>query len=92
MISWKGTLRPSIDETGIYPRAEHGPIPISIATGGTPESSLRAGAFGLPITYAIIGGNPRRFKRHIEIINLWHVHTDTILKITYCCTFLGLYC
>lgn len=67
VISWKGTLRPSIDETGIYPRAEHGPIPISIATGGTPESSLRAGAFGLPITYAIIGGNPRRFKRHIEI-------------------------
>ena len=54
MISWEGTLRPSIDETGIYPRAEHGPIPISIATGGTPESSLRAGAFGLPITYAII--------------------------------------
>ncbi|MEJ7480449.1 LLM class flavin-dependent oxidoreductase, partial [Staphylococcus pasteuri] len=33
----------------------------------TPESSLRAGAFGLPITYAIIGGNPKRFARNIDI-------------------------
>ena len=67
VVSWDGKLRPSFDSTGIYPRVEHGKLPISIATGGTPESSLRAGAFGLPITYAIIGGNPRRFTRNIEI-------------------------
>ncbi|WP_154392284.1 LLM class flavin-dependent oxidoreductase, partial [Staphylococcus haemolyticus] len=58
VVSWDGKLRPSFDPTGIYPRVEHGKLPISIATGGTSESSLRAGAFGLPITYAIIGGNP----------------------------------
>lgn len=67
VVSWDGKLRPSFEATGIYPRVEHGKLPISIATGGTPESSLRAGAFGLPITYAIIGGNPRRFTRNIEI-------------------------
>ncbi|MFW3591384.1 LLM class flavin-dependent oxidoreductase [Staphylococcus caprae] len=67
IISWEGKLRPSLEETGIYPRVENGELPIWIATGGTPESSLRAGAFGLPITYAIIGGNPRRFARNIEI-------------------------
>ena len=67
VVSWDGKLRPSFDPTGIYPRVEHGKLPISIATGGTSESSLRAGAFGLPITYAIIGGNPRRFTRNIEI-------------------------
>ena len=67
IVSWEGKLRPSFEATPIYPRVEHGELPISIATGGTPESSLRAGAFGLPITYAIIGGNPRRFTRNIEI-------------------------
>ncbi|MEJ7522978.1 LLM class flavin-dependent oxidoreductase, partial [Staphylococcus saprophyticus] len=67
MIDWEGKLRPSIDKTGIYPRIEHGQLPISIATGGTPESSLRAGALGLPITYAIIGGDPKRFRRNIAM-------------------------
>lgn len=67
IINWEGKLRPSVENTGVYPRIEHGELPISIATGGTPESSLRAGAFGLPITYAIIGGNPKRFARNIEI-------------------------
>lgn len=67
VVSWDGQLRPSFEPTGIYPRVEKGELPISIATGGTPESSLRAGALGLPITYAIIGGNPRRFKRNIEM-------------------------
>ncbi|RNM42485.1 LLM class flavin-dependent oxidoreductase, partial [Staphylococcus aureus] len=41
VVSWDGKLRPSFDSTGIYPRVEHGKLPISIATGGTPESSLR---------------------------------------------------
>ncbi|AXZ22394.1 LLM class flavin-dependent oxidoreductase [Staphylococcus warneri] len=67
IINWEGKLRPSVENTGVYPRIEHGELPISIATGSTPESSLRAGAFGLPITYAIIGGNPKRFARNIEI-------------------------
>lgn len=66
VVSWDGKLRPSFDPTGIYPRVEHGKLPISIATGGTSESSLRAGAFGLPITYAIIGGNLDDL-RNIEI-------------------------
>lgn len=67
VISWEGSLRPSLNATGIYPRIENGQLPISIATGGTPESSLRAGALGLPIVYAIIGGNPKRFARNIEV-------------------------
>ena len=66
MMSWEGKLRPSLEHTGIYPRIEHSKLPIWIANGGTPESSLRAGAYGLLITYAIIGDNPRRFTRNIE--------------------------
>lgn len=67
IINWKGGLRPQIDNLGVYPRPEYGNLKIGIATGGTPESSLRAGAFGLPITYAIIGGDPKRFKRNVEM-------------------------
>lgn len=67
IVSWQGSLRPAIDKRGVYPRAVQKEIPIWLATGGTPESSIRAAEFGLPITYAIIGGNPRRFKRNIAM-------------------------
>ena len=67
VVNWKGHFRPSIEGLGVYPRSEFGPIPISIATGGTPEYSLKAGALGLPITYAIIGGDPKRFKGHVDV-------------------------
>ena len=67
IVKWEGGLRPAIDNLGVYPRAVQKEIPIWLATGGTPESSMRAAEFGLPIMYAIIGGNPRRFKRNIAI-------------------------
>ncbi|APR60344.1 luciferase [Staphylococcus condimenti] len=67
VVTWEGTLRPAIKGLGVYPRAVQEEIPIWLATGGTPESSIRAAEYGLPITYAIIGGNPKRFKRNIAI-------------------------
>lgn len=67
VVTWEGTMRPAIKGLGVYPRAVQDEIPICLATGGTPESSIRAAEFGLPITYAIIGGNPKRFKRNIAI-------------------------
>ena len=65
IVHWEGRLTPLIDGRAVYPRAEQTSLPIWIATGGTPESSLRAGALGLPITYAIIGGDPKRFARNV---------------------------
>src|SRR4030081_2981109 len=38
-----------------------GSLRIWLGTGGNPESSVRAGRLGLPITYAIIGGEAARF-------------------------------
>lgn len=67
VVTWEGTMRPAIKGLGVYPCAVQDEIPIWLATGGTPESSIRAAEFGLPITYAIIGGNPKRFKRNIAI-------------------------
>lgn len=60
-ITWKGKLRPSIDNLGIYPRPTNDRLPIWIAIGGTPESVARAGLLGIPMALAIIGGMPDRF-------------------------------
>ncbi|MCS4486034.1 LLM class flavin-dependent oxidoreductase [Staphylococcus americanisciuri] len=67
IVHWEGHLRPSINGLGVYPRAVQSELPIWLATGGTPESSIKAGRLGLPITYAIIGGNPKRFARNIAM-------------------------
>ncbi|MBI5974607.1 LLM class flavin-dependent oxidoreductase [Staphylococcus canis] len=67
IVNWEGSLTPNIDGRGVYPRAVQKELPIWLATGGTPESSLKAGSLGLPITYAIIGGDPKRFSRNIAM-------------------------
>lgn len=61
-ITWKGEHRPSIDNRGIYPQPVQGELPLWIAVGGTPQSAYRAGALGIPMALAIIGGQPSRFK------------------------------
>lgn len=38
-----------------------------IAVGGSPESVVRAGTLGLPLTVAIIGGRPERFVPLVEL-------------------------
>ncbi|TDM13837.1 LLM class flavin-dependent oxidoreductase [Macrococcus bovicus] len=66
-VTWQGQTREAIHDRGVYPRAVQKELPIYLATGGTPESSARAGHLGLPITYAIIGGNPGRFRYNVEV-------------------------
>lgn len=60
-VSWQGRHRPSIQNLGVYPRAVQQPLPVWIASGGTPESVVRAGVLGLPLALAIIGGYPEQF-------------------------------
>lgn len=65
VVNWKGKFRAPIVNQTIYPRPER-EIPISIAVGGTPSSVQRAARLGLPIVFAIIGGNPAQFKPLID--------------------------
>jgi probable LLM family oxidoreductase len=65
-ITWKGKHRASLKEQFILPRATNDHLNIWIAVGGTPESVLRAGKHGLPVVFAIIGGNPAQFKSLFE--------------------------
>ncbi|MFN8535079.1 MAG: LLM class flavin-dependent oxidoreductase [Dehalococcoidia bacterium] len=60
-ISWSGRFRAPIDDRGVYPRPVQARLPIWVAVGGAPESAVRAGALGLPMAVAIIGGMPERF-------------------------------
>jgi probable LLM family oxidoreductase len=60
-VTWRGGHRPAIDNLGVYPRSVQSPLPVWIASGGNPESAIRAGMLGLPIAFAIIGGMPEQF-------------------------------
>jgi probable LLM family oxidoreductase len=60
-VTWSGRLRPPLNDAGVYPRPVQDPLPVWVAVGGSPQSVVRAGALGLPMTLAIIGGQPERF-------------------------------
>ena len=71
-VTWSGQFRPSLDNAVILPRPYDKPglgehLRISVATGGNPESSVRAGLLGLPVNYAIIGGQPARFAPLVDL-------------------------
>jgi alkanesulfonate monooxygenase SsuD/methylene tetrahydromethanopterin reductase-like flavin-dependent oxidoreductase (luciferase family) len=66
-VTWRGGHRPAIDNLGVYPRSVQNPLPVWIASGGNPESAVRAGMLGLPIAFAIIGGMPERFAPLVDL-------------------------
>ena len=66
-MTWSGRLRAPIDDRGVYPRPLQERLPVWIAVGGTPQSVVRAGALGLPMALAIIGGTPQRFAPLAEL-------------------------
>lgn len=61
-ITWKGKHRAALNNQQVLPRAVNDHLNMWVAVGGTPESVLRAGKAGLPVIFAIIGGNPEQFK------------------------------
>ena len=66
-VTWSGRHRAALTGQGVYPRPLQEPLPIWVAVGGTPESAVRAGALGLPMALAIIGGLPERFAPFAEL-------------------------
>lgn len=67
IVNWSGEHRPSIHNRGVYPRPVQDPLPVWIASGGTPESVARAGVLGLPLVLAIIGGSPLHFAPLVKL-------------------------
>ncbi|TME30194.1 MAG: LLM class flavin-dependent oxidoreductase [Chloroflexi bacterium] len=66
-VHWSGRHRPALTGQGVYPRPMQDPLPIWLGVGGSPESFVRAGALGLPLMVAIIGGETRRFRPLIDL-------------------------
>jgi probable LLM family oxidoreductase len=66
-VQWSGEFRPRLAGQGVYPRPVQDPLPIWLGVGGTPHSFARAGALGLPLMVAIIGGDPRRFRPLVDL-------------------------
>ncbi|TCU14815.1 LLM class flavin-dependent oxidoreductase [Rhizobium sullae] len=66
-ITWEGRFRPALKGQGVFPRPHQPQLPLWIGVGGTPQSFARAGALGLPLMIAIIGGSFERFRPLVDL-------------------------
>ena len=67
-VTWEGQHRPAIHNLGVYPRPVQQPLPVWIASAGSPESAVRAGALGLPFALAMIGPvRPLQFASQVQL-------------------------
>jgi probable LLM family oxidoreductase len=66
-VRWTGRHRAPLTGQEVFPRPLQNPLPIWVGVGGTPESFVRAGALGLPLMVAIIGGEPHRFRPLVDL-------------------------
>jgi probable LLM family oxidoreductase len=66
-VDWAGRTRAAIDGLEVHPKTASGALPTWIGVGGSPESVVRAAHYGLPLTLAIIGGQPARFRPFVDL-------------------------
>jgi probable LLM family oxidoreductase len=92
-VRWSGKHRAPLSGQAVYPRPLQKLLPVWVGVGGTPASFVRAGALGLPLMVAIIGGDPRQFRPLIELYRetgLKAGHPAENLKVgLHCIGFLG---
>ena len=66
-VHWSGRHRAPLTGQGVYPRPLQDSLPIWLGVGGTPASFARAGALGLPLMVAVIGGETHRFRPLVDL-------------------------
>jgi len=66
-VTWQGHHRAPLTDATVWPRPVQNPLPVWVAVGGSPQSVIRAGTLGLPLTIAIIGGPYNRFAPLVEL-------------------------
>ena len=66
-VTWQGNFRAPLNNLPVYPRSLQKQLPVWLGVGGTPESFARAGALGLPLMVAVIGGETHRFRPLIDL-------------------------
>lgn len=84
VINWSGVYRPPLRNQPIYPRPLQPQLPIWLGVGGTPASFARAGALGLPLMLAVIGGQTHKFKPLVDLYRKTGAsagHAPEVLKV-----------
>ncbi|MFC9607221.1 LLM class flavin-dependent oxidoreductase [Streptomyces niveus] len=66
-VTWEGTQRAALRNADVFPKTESGRLPTWVGVGGSPQSVIRTARYGLPLMLAIIGGDPSRFIRYIDL-------------------------
>jgi len=66
-VTWSGTVRSPLTDQFVSPPIPEGHIPTWVGAGGSPQSVIRAGRYGLPLILAIISGPPSRFAPYVEL-------------------------
>ena len=64
-VTWGGTTPAAAERRRVFPEDRNPTAWIGV--GGSPESVVRAARYGLPLTLAIIGGDPRRFATFMDL-------------------------
>jgi probable LLM family oxidoreductase len=65
-VTWSGATRSALKNQTVYPPTE-GTLRTWVGVGGSPESVVRAARYAFPLTLAIIGGNPMRFRPYVDL-------------------------
>ncbi len=65
-VTWSGRTRSALKDQLVHPAVE-GTLRTWVGVGGSPESVIRAARYGFPLTLAIIGGNPQRFRPYVDL-------------------------
>ena len=66
-VTWSGTTRSALTGVTVYPPIESGMLQVWVGVGGSPQSVVRAARYGFPLTLAIIGGSPQRFRPFVDL-------------------------
>ena len=76
-ITWSGKTRAGLTRQAVFPTLGAGGLSAWVGVGGSPESVVRAVRHDLPMMFAIIGGDPARFKPYVD---LYHRATAQLNK------------
>ena len=82
-VTWRGTLRPALEDADIGPRSMQAQLPVWVGVGGSPASAISTGRLGLPMALAFLLG-PLRL--HEQTVGLYRAaaqqagHRDTDLR------------
>ena len=68
-VTFEGRTRAALKDQMVYPPIESGTLRTWVGVGGSPESVIRAARYGFPLTLAIIGGSPQRFRPYVDLYN-----------------------